>query len=273
MSGRIGVCSWSLRAGTPKFLAERLKKAGLDAVQLAIDPIRKGHWSIDDTVEVLDEAGIAICSGMMAMRGEDYSTLESIRKTGGVRPDEHWKANLDAAHGNAEMMRGLNIDLVTLHAGFLPHDREDPEWSKMIDRLCELMECFVEEGARVGFETGQETAETLLAVLEEIDHPNVGVNFDPANMILYDVGDPVEALAALAPHVFQIHIKDAVRTEEPGTWGQEVPVGTGQVDWDAFFRVLAEKEIDCDLMIEREAGEKRIEDVCTARELLERVLC
>ncbi|MDP6409901.1 MAG: sugar phosphate isomerase/epimerase family protein [Planctomycetota bacterium] len=273
MSGRIGACSWSLRAGTPKHLAERLAEAGLDAVQLDLSPVRKGHWSIDDTVEVLDEAGITICSGMMGMRGEDYSTLDSIRETGGVRPDQHWKANLNAAQGNAEAMRGLNLDLVTLHAGFLPHDREAPEWSKMIDRLCELTECFVEEGARVGFETGQESAETLLAVLEEIDHPDIGVNFDPANMILYDAGDPLEALAVLAPHVFQIHVKDAVRTSQPGTWGTEVPVGKGDVDWDGFFRVLAEREIDCDLMIERETGEDRVGDVRTARELLERVLC
>jgi sugar phosphate isomerase/epimerase len=241
-------------------------------VQLDLGVVRTGHWSIDDTVEVLDEAGISICSGMMGMRGEDYSTLESIRETGGVRPDKHWKANLSAAVGNAEVMRGLNLDLVTLHAGFLPHDREDPEWSKMVDRLCELTECFVAEGARVGFETGQESAETLLEVLEEIDHPDVGVNFDPANMILYDSGDPVEALAALAPHVFGVHVKDAVRTSVPGTWGTEVPVGTGEVDWDALFGVLAAKEIDCDLMIEREAGEDRTADIRTARELLERVL-
>lgn len=271
MKNRIGVCSWSLRAGTPKLLADRLTSAGVGCCQLALDPLRKGAWSLDDTVDILYEAGIEIRSGMMGMRGEDYSTLESIRRTGGVRPDQHWKGNLEDAQATAEVARGLNLDLVTLHAGFLPHDPKDPERARMIERLAELVECFVGEGVRVGFETGQESAATLLEVLAELDHPDAGVNFDPANMLLYDSGDPIEALSMLAPHVLQIHVKDAVRPKQPGTWGQEVPVGRGEVDWESFFRVLREKELECDLMIEREAGESRVADVKAARELVERL--
>ena len=56
----------------------------------------------------------------------------------------------------------------------------------------------------------------------ELNHPNIGVNFDPANMILYDKGDPVKALHVLAPWMRQVHIKDAKRTKIPGTWGEEV---------------------------------------------------
>lgn len=272
MEARLGACSWSLRAGTPQDLAKKLKKLDLHAVQLALDPLRKGAWNLDATVDCLLEADIAVRSGMMAMRGEDYSTLESIRRTGGVRPDQHWKANLESAVHCAEIARGLNVDLVSLHAGFLPHDGRDPARAVMLDRLLAILDCFGEHGLRVAFETGQETAETLLGVLEELDHPQAGVNFDPANMILYGMGDPVEALRTLAPFVMQIHVKDARRSARPGEFGSEVPVGQGEVDWKSFFHAYRELELDCDLMIEREAGEDRVEDIGRAKRLVEGLL-
>ena len=90
---------------------------------------------------------------------------------------------------------------------------------------------------------------------------NLGVNFDPANMILYDMGDPIDALQRLAPHVLQVHIKDALPTSEPGTWGQEVPAGEGAVDWDQFFSLISTLPNVVNLVIEREAGSSRIDDI------------
>jgi sugar phosphate isomerase/epimerase len=97
------------------------------------------------------------------------------------------------------------------------------------------------------------------------------VNFDPANMILYDKGDPIQALRTLGPWLKQCHIKDAVKTKVPGTWGEEVTVGTGQVDWRAFFRVLQERHFSGDLAIEREAGHQRVADIRTARQYVESI--
>ena len=123
----------------------------------------------------------------------------------------------------------------------------------------------------MGFETGQETAETLAAFLRQLNAPRVGVNFDPANMILYDKGDPIAALRTLGPWLKQCHIKDARRTRVPGTWGEEVAVGTGEVDWPAFVAQLTALGFTGDLCIEREAGEQRIEDIRAARLHLERL--
>jgi sugar phosphate isomerase/epimerase len=83
-------------------------------------------------------------------------------------------------------------------------------------------------------------------------------------MILYGMGDPVEAIRSLAPHVMQVHIKDALPAATPGEWGSEVPVGEGAVDWDGFFDALAECTPDAPLMIEREAGENRVGDIESA---------
>lgn len=265
----LGVCSWSLQANSPAELAEKVGEIGVSAVQLHLDPLRTGAWSTSATVEALAGVGASIVSGMMEMESEDYTTLETIRASGGVRPDEHWETNLRAAHGNAAVARELGIELVTLHAGFLPHDAADPERSKLIGRLRELDGAFAGAGIRLGLETGQEEAATLLGVLEELGSENVGVNFDPANMILYAMGDPVESLERLAAHVVQVHIKDATSTLEPGTWGAEVPVGTGEVDWEGFFGVMRAKGLDVGMMIEREAGESRVGDIRIALELVE----
>ena len=264
MNPRLGVCSWSLRPGSPEELAAGAAAVGVDAVQLALAPLRAGAWSSAHTAAALADAGIEVRSGMMATCGEDYSSLESIRRTGGVRPDRHWHENLRIARADAALARELGLGLVSFHAGFLPHDARDPERAVLVARLREVVDAFAAEGVEVAFETGQETAQTLLSVLGELERPSAGVNFDPANMILYDVGDPVAALRQLAGHVRQIHVKDAVRTEVPGRWGREVRVGTGQVDWDAFFALVGEAGLACDLMIEREDGEDRVDDMRAA---------
>jgi sugar phosphate isomerase/epimerase len=268
---RVGVCSWSLRARSPAELAERVRAAGVGCVQLALDPLRTGAWSADETVQTVRAAGLEIRSGMMGMAGEDYATLATIRATGGVRPDQHWEENRRAASANARLARELGLDLVSFHAGFLPEER-GPERVKLVARLRELVDRFGEHGVRAAFETGQEHAATLLAILGELDRPGAGVNFDPANMLLYDMDEPTSALAALAPWVRQIHVKDARRTKRKGTWGEEVRTGTGEVDWGRFFDVVAKEELAVDLMIEREAGEERLDDIRAARELVEREL-
>jgi len=264
MSASLAVCSWSLRPESPRDLVDKVRASGVSAVQLALGPIRRGEWDETETVSLLKDAGIEIVSGMMETAGEDYSTLETIRETGGVRPDATWQENLAGAQLDAELAARIGIRLVTFHAGFIPHDRADPEWSKLIGRLRDIVDVYHDHGVRLGLETGQETADTLIEALDALDRPSAGVNFDPANMILYAMGDPNASIATLAPRVVQIHIKDANRAATPGTWGAEVPVGTGEVDWAGFFAIVGERLRTCDLVIEREAGDDRVNDVIKA---------
>ncbi len=258
------VCSWSLRPTSPADLVDAVTSCGLGAVQLALDPLRRGDWAPAATVKRLGEAGIRIVSGMMEMEGEDYASLESIRETGGLRPDATWEANLAAASANAAVAAALDLELVSFHAGFLPHDPDDPERGRMLDRLNAVAEAFSTRGVAVALETGQETAETLLGVLEALGREDVGVNFDPANMILYGMGDPVEAVRVLGPHVRQIHVKDATPATTAGAWGEEVPVGTGAVDWPAFLAAAEQVAPEAGWVIEREAGDRRATDVRAA---------
>ena len=268
MAPEFGVCSWSLQPGNPRELADAVSVCGLSGVQLALDPIRRGDWSEAETIAVLGEAGIAVISGMMAMLGEDYSTLDSIRETGGVRPTKHWFENRAAARENAALARRLGIGLVTFHAGFLPHDPQDPERAVMLSRLRELTQIFAGSGVEVALETGQESASVLLELLTDRDAPGCGVNFDPANMILYGMGDPVEALRLLGPWVRQMHAKDARPATHAGAWGTETPVGAGAVAWRELLAARADVAPGAALVIEREAGSSRVADVCAAATFL-----
>jgi len=266
----LAVCSWTLTPDSPATLVERITATGLPAVQLALDPLR-GDWDPVETDQRLTDAGIELVSGMMAMAGEDYSTLEAIAVTGGVRPDGTWAENRRAAQQNARLAAQLGLPLVTFHAGFIPHD-EGAERTTMLGRLREMVDIFAAEGVRVAFETGQETAGTLLAALDALDRPEAGVNSDPANMILYGMGDPIDAVGALAARIAQVHIKDATATAVPGTWGAEVPVGEGEVEWPRFLAAVRALDREVDLVVEREAGERRVEDIRTARTVVESTL-
>ena len=267
------VCSWSLRPESPADLVSKLRECGLSAVQLALEPVRLWQWRPDETGSLLRASGVRIISGMMSTKGEDYTTLDSIKATGGVRPDQHWDANVRAAEGCSLLAARYGIPLVTFHAGFLPHEPGDPERVRMIERLHSIAEIFAARGISVALETGQEDAETLAAVLDTLNatlpsHARVGVNFDPANMILYGMGDPIAALRRLSPYLRQVHIKDASPTTTPGTWGEEKRMGDGAVDWPAFLATLKEAAYDGALVIEREAGESRVQDVAHAAQLL-----
>ena len=269
---RIGVCSWSLLPPDARALAERARATGASAVQLALDPIRLGVMSVEDVRRSLRDAGLVLASGMMAMEGEDYSSLSAIRETGGVMPDSTWAANRAAARELARIAEDLEIGLVSFHAGFLPEGPGHDRWDIVIGRLRELAGIFGERGAQVALETGQESHVTLSRALTALSRERVGVNFDPGNLILYGSGDPVAALLALAPRVIQVHIKDALPAREEGSWGTEVPVGEGAVDWAALLSALRGCPQVTGLIIERESGPDRLGDISRAREFLETVL-
>jgi len=271
LAQRLAICSWSLQPTDPNNLVQQLQTIGVNRVQIALDPFREKPAAWGKSVELFRRNNILMVSGMFGTAGEDYSSLESIRRTGGLVSDATWEENRKNIGTNAVIARQLGLKLVTFHAGFLPHDDNDPAFGKLAERINLIADRFAAKGIDLGFETGQESAETLRAFLTKLNRPNVGVNFDPANMILYDKGDPVTALRTLGPWLKQCHIKDANRTTTPGTWGDEVVVGTGEVNWRAFFRTLGELKFTGNLCIEREAGNQRVADIRLAKQFVESV--
>ena len=260
----VGVCSWSLRMG-PLEAAGAMNKLGVEHVHLAIGPALRDGAS--EYLSAVGGAGWKITSTMIDFPQEDYSTLESIKLTGGIVPDEHWQDNRRLFLKAAEITAELSAPYISMHAGFIDLGRAEHA-RKFYDRVGELADAAGDKQIMLLLETGQESARELREFLEELAHPYVGVNFDPANVILYDRGDPNEAVRVLSPWVRHVHIKDAVRTTEPGSWGTEVPWGDGQVGADKFLEVLKETGFEGALAVEREAGDDRYGDIKLAVERL-----
>lgn len=272
LAGRLAVCSWSLAPASADDLFEKLAATGIPRTQLGLDPLRENtHGAWADFGARAKAKGVTLVSGALWMQGEDYTSPESIRRTGGLVPDGTWPENWKNIQADADVAAALGLKLVTFHAGFVPPDENDPTFATLLERTRKVADAFQARGLVLALETGQESAETLVTFLRKLERPNVGVNLDPANLLLYDKGDPIAAVRALGPWLKQCHLKDGVRTKVPGQWGEEVIVGTGQVDWKAFFAALTAAGFTGDLCIEREAGTQRVADIRAAREYVERL--
>ncbi len=161
-----------------------------------------------------------------------------------------------------ERTRALGLTDLMLHAGFIPEPGK-PERRPFLDTLAQVSDLAQAQGVTVAFETGQETADLLRLTLDELRCPNLKVNFDPANVLLYEMGDPLRAVEILGPDIRSVHVKDANRTKTPGVWGDEVPLGQGQVNIKQFLQTLKKVGYRGPLCIEREVGdqEQRLADV------------
>lgn len=256
----VSACSWSFRKGIDE-IGSVMTALGLEHINLAIAPALAPDG--EAYLEAVRRQGWTITAGMMNFDFEDYTTLDTIKLTGGIAPDAHWPASGEAFAKAAKITAELGSEYIMMHVGFLDHT--DAAYAKKFyERVRYLGDRASEEGISLLMETGQETAEELQRFVEELNHPNVLLNFDPANLILYNKDEPLSALRRLAPWIRHIHIKDALRTAVPGTWGSEVAWGDGQVNAFAFLNTLAEVGYTGAIAVEREAGEQRVKDITTA---------
>ncbi|HEU4753744.1 MAG TPA: sugar phosphate isomerase/epimerase family protein, partial [Armatimonadota bacterium] len=180
---------------------------------------------------------------------------------------------LDRLAWALERTVALGLQDLMLHAGFLP-DPSSPERKAFLDTLGLAAQLARDAGIRLGLETGQETADLLRRTLDDLRCDNLKVNFDPANMLLYDMGDPIRAVEILGPDIASVHCKDATRPTAPGEWGEEVPLGQGQVNMRRFVQTLKQVGYQGPLIIEREVGdqEQRLADCAHGIRVLREIL-
>jgi len=201
----------------------------------------------------LEELGIAITVVFGGFEGESYADIPTCIRTVGLVPAETRAARTAEMKEIADFARVLGVDAVGLHIGFVPHDPADPMFGEVVAVTREVCDHCRNNGQRLHLETGQESADALLQFRAAVERDNLFVNFDPANMILYGSGNPIEALRKVGPYVRSVHCKDARWAGKPGEeWGAEVPLGAGDVGMETFLRTLDEFGYDGPLTIERE---------------------
>ena len=114
----------------------------------------------------------------------------------------------------------------------------------------------------------------MRTTLDELQSPNLKVNFDPANMLLYDMGDPIRAVEILGPVSARCTSRTRAGPRTRGQWGEEVPLGEGEVDIRRFVKALKSVGYQGPLVIEREVGDQagRLRDVAHGLDFLRECL-
>jgi sugar phosphate isomerase/epimerase len=201
----------------------------------------------------LDEFGIRITCVFAGFEGESYADIPTVKKTVGLVPRKTRVARTAELKAIADFTRELDVDVVGIHIGFVPHDTASADYREMVDIARDVCGHCRRNRQALHLETGQEPVDVLIRFLDDVAVDNLFVNFDPANMILYGAGEPIPALEQLGKRVRSVHCKDALWSDRPGeTWGRETPLGEGNVDFAAFLKTLQGIGYDGPLTIERE---------------------
>ncbi len=261
----IGLVFWAEQDA--ETVLRQLDAFGIQSGQLGVPPEMSCEAVVDHWAKGMKAWDVSVTNIVCSYKGEDYSNLGTIHKTVGfttkdLRPDRI--ARTKAVSGFA---RALGIPAVSCHIGFIPsHPRE-----ALYKELCDLAKLLCDDcgshGQSFVLETGQESADVLLSFIHDVDRQNLKVNFDPANMILYQSGDPQAALEILSSHVISVHCKDARPPAAgcTGFLGEECALGEGEVNFPAFLQQLKNIDYQGALSIEREEPdvEKRVADIKT----------
>ena len=200
-----------------------------------------------------DDLNITLTAVFGGFEGESYADIPTVAKTVGLVPPETRAARTQEMKEIADFAKMLGCDVVALHLGFVPHDRESSDYRDVVAVTREVCDHCAGNGQDLHLETGQETADGLLQFIHDVERDNLFINFDPANMILYGTGEPIEALQKVGQYVHSVHCKDATWAANPGEeWGAEVPLGEGDVGMENYLRTLDELGYTGPLTIERE---------------------
>ncbi len=201
----------------------------------------------------LAEMGVKCTAVFGGFEGESYADIPTVVRTVGLVPLETRQGRLEEMFQIADFAKWLDCDTVALHLGFIPHDSAAEGYDDIVNVTRQLCDHCSANNQFLHLETGQETADGLLEFIRIVERDNLKINFDPANMILYGTGQPIEALLAVGSHVRSVHCKDGTWSDKPGeTWGAEVALGQGDVDMRAYLTTLKEIGYDGPLTIERE---------------------
>ena len=227
----------------------------------------------EQTLDQLREFGMELTAVFGGFAGESYADIPTVARTVGLVPPESRAERLTEMQEISDYAQRLQCSVVALHLGFVPHDTEASLYTEVCEATRTLCDHCRIHGQALHLETGQESAEGLLQFMSDVDRDNLFINFDPANMILYGTGEPIEALRKVSEFVRSVHCKDATWSEQPGeTWGEEVPLGEGQVGMEAYLRTLEEIGYAGPLTIEREIpqeADRQKSDIGGAVKLLE----
>jgi sugar phosphate isomerase/epimerase len=210
--------------------------------------------SAADWTAALKSPAFSLVTLVAAYNGEDYADIPTVQRTVGFIPRATREERVLRTIELSDFAAALGVKSIACHIGFVPEDSGDADYISVREEVRRICDHAATHGQTFALETGQESAVSLLHFLKDVGRPNLGINFDPANMILYGTGEPIAALELLRPHVLSVHAKDGLwpAPEIPGALGTEVPLGQGAVGMPRFVETLRRTGFNGPLNVERE---------------------
>jgi sugar phosphate isomerase/epimerase len=257
----------------PADIAKMVAELGVQCGQIGIHGgADLGEASRQAWRQALADEGLTVVTAFPGFDGESYADIPAVKDTVGYVPAATRHAREERTREASDFAKALGIPGVATHIGFVPEDRAAPDYLAVRDLVRRVCDHCRDNGQTFALETGQEPAEALKAFIEDVDRPNLGVNFDPANMILYGSGEPLDALQVVQQWLLTVHCKDAKWPAVEGEWGAETPLGQGDVGMERFVAKLKDYGYSGPLTIEREiVGDAQRADIEQGVALLERL--
>lgn len=256
----------------PESAFRRVRELGIPTVQLQYpgDGMNT-EQGIAQTLEACKKTGIEITTVFCGFEGESYDDIPTVQRTVGLVPESTRAVRVEKTLAIGDYAKKLGVKRVAAHIGFVSHD--DASYGDVVTSVQTICDHLAQSGQRFALETGQETAAELKQFLADVARPNLFVNFDPANMILYGNDQPIPATELLFSFIDDVHCKDGTWPTQPNQLGHETPLGEGDVDVAAWVGTLLRLGYRGTFTIEREiSGEQQREDVARAVVLLKSLL-
>lgn len=242
---------------------DHVEQFGLKVCQLVNWDVN--NWKPEYAETVKSESartGVRICALWAGYPGPGEWNFTGGPVTLGFVPPQYRAERVAALKQAADFAVQCGTPALITHAGFIPENMTDPEFEPVVDTLREIAVYCEERNLGFWFETGQETPIVLLRTIKRIGTDNLGINLDPANLIMYGKGNPIDALDVFGQYVKNIHAKDGVYPTDPDKLGAEVRAGTGKVRFPEFIKRLKEIGYTGELIIEREiSGDEQARDI------------
>jgi sugar phosphate isomerase/epimerase len=269
----IGVMFWAGR--DPVETVRELKALGARCGQIGIAGDFPLAGAAAQWKAALQAEDFPVVTAFCAYTGESYADIPTVQRTVGFVPRETRAEREQRTFAVSDFAREVGIPSIATHIGFVPEDSSNSDYLVVREMVRHVCDHARKNKQTFALETGQEGAETLRQFFIDVNRENLGINFDPANMILYGTGDPIDALSVLAQHVVSVHCKDGDWPPKgvAGALGEEKPLGQGSVGMDRFIQKLKSIHFKGPLNIEREVPDQaqRLRDIAMGVKLLEKL--
>lgn len=251
-----------------------VRDAGFTACQVVYKP---KEYIMEDAKIIRDAAdkyGIDISAQFCGQ--PDNETIWDIYygyATAGLNIEAYRESRVTYIKKACEFAKELGTTDCVIHAGYVPNNPFAPEYATMLTSVYAIGTHCKNLGLNLLFETGGESPITLLRMMEDVGLDNLYINFDPANIMMYGYGNPVDALKVFGKRVRNFHGKDGNLPTDTRHLGKEMPAGQGMVDFPTIFKMFRELGYDRYCIIEREiTGEQQMKDICAAKDYFEKLV-